>query len=335
MGPLRELLYVERNPGGSVRALSCALEVALAHGSRLTVAGVVAEPAAGTGAVPGGDLRRAAGVRRWRRRLEELAATCESWRVPAGIRVLEGAPVEAVLEEARSGGYDLVITAADPGGALWPWRLSAVDRGLVRRCPVPLWLLHPAQSAGLRVVLAAVDVGGTEGGWWARGSPADEVVGVAGSLAAGADAELHVVHAWSLVGDAARAGRTRGLSRTRYRRLQADVRRERRQRIEALLRRYGTSAHVTLPKGGPVRGIQGEARRRDADIVVIGIDGRGRKRRLFGGVAERVVGRIPGSVLVVPAPEVSAPDRRGDGGLTVRRTARGVGAGGAGGAGSA
>lgn len=301
------VLYVEGRPGGSARAFACAVEVAEACGASLTVAGLMAW-SEGSGdrspLAPGAAQRRNVLVGRWRRGLEGLASLARVRGIPVGVRLLEGDRCEAVVRAVEEGGHDLLMTVADPG-PFWPWRLSSADRCLLRRNPCPAWILHPAQGAGLRVVLAAVDVGG-------RLSRVDrEVVRVAACLAEVSEAELHVVHAWSLPGESVMASPTRGVGRRRTRRFLAEARRDRRRRVERLLalEAPGRPATVVLRKGQAVSAIREVARRREADVVVVGGGDRtGIGALVFGNVAERVVGWVPGSVLAV-----RAADRAGGG----------------------
>jgi len=144
--------------------------------------------------------------------------------------------------------------------------------------------------------MAAVDVG--------PGRAPDlngRVVRTAASLA-GLDAELHVMHAWSIVGEPILASAMTGLSRPRMRSVLAGTRRERRRRLQRLLAREtpDRTVRVAMPKGDPVRAIRHEARWREADVVVVGNSRRtGLEALLLGNVAERLVGRVPGSVLAV------------------------------------
>lgn len=276
MGRFQRILYLERRRHGSTRAFSCAVHAALEHGARLTLAG--------TG--------------RW---LERMAALAEILDVAVDRRGVDGgAPSELAA------GHDLVITVGRVRGAGW-LRLGGVERGLLRSCACPTWLLHPAQSPEVRVVVAAVDVSAPDGVALAR-----RVVGTAAELAA-SGAELHVAHCWSVVGESLLASRSRGGSRRGAERVLAEAERTRCRRIERLLEAESVgSARIVLCKDKVVAGLREIAWRTEADVVVVGTAGRTGVRALFpGNTAERLIGRVPASVLVVPAgARVPSPSRR-------------------------
>ncbi len=88
-----------------------------------------------------------------------------------------------------------------------------------------------------------------------------------------------------------------------YLELQARARRQAERRLEALLaraRREGVRAQARLTGGAPAPDILRWARRKRADLIVIGTHGRSALGRFFmGSVAERVVRLSPIPVLTV------------------------------------
>lgn len=271
MGRFQRILYVERRRGGSTRAFSYAVRVALRHGAALTLAG----PAAG-------------------RRLERMAELVEIFGLPLGVEEV-GSAVERLLEAA--GRHDLVLTVGRVRRGLWPFPLGTLERRLLRESPCPTWILHPAQSPDVRVVAAAVDVATDAGLADTRG-----VLRAAAGLAAAVGAQLHVVHCWTVVGESMRASRTRGGSWRGARRAVTQTERRRRERLEACLSEEGIQpSSVVLPKGGVVPGILEATWQLEADVVVAGTARRtGLSGLVMGNTAERLVGRVPASVLAVP-----------------------------------
>jgi universal stress protein E len=295
MHRLPSILYVERQIAGCGRTLSCALEVARAFGARLTIAGVVD----GSGSpVPLTPPDQDAVHLRWELRLRELVDSRSDRSVPVRTRILRGHAPEAITREVRRAGHGLVMKAADTSRIPGLRPIADTDRGLLRRCPCPIWILDPAEGPGLRLVLAAVDVSGGTGEMNAR------IVGFAASLARLMDAKLRVLHAWSILGEPILTSSMTGLSRRRVRSLRANTRRERRRRVGRLLEEEAPDLRVSiaLPKGDPVRAVRREARRTEADVVVVGNATRkGFEALFFGNMAERLVGHIPGSVLALEA----------------------------------
>lgn len=285
MGRFQRILYLERRARGSTRAFSCALHLAVREGARLTLAGA-----------RGPRLDRMAELAR----LFELAV--RRFDLERG----EELPAAVAAE------HDLVITVGR--WSRWPLGLGVVERHLIRGCGCPAWLLHPAQSPETRVVVAAVDVSLPDGDELSR-----EVLGTAAELARGAGAELHAVHCWSVVGESLLASRSRGGSPRGAERVLSEAARSRHRRIRKLLAELDLddSARVVLRKGKVVPELREVAWRLEADILVVGSVGRTGMGALFpGNTAERLVGRVPASLFVVPEPRgeeasaVGAPLRR-------------------------
>ncbi len=279
MGRFQRILYVERRRRGSTRAFSCAIHTALREGASLTVAGAAT-----------GD------------RLERMAELGSLFGVPVRRVELDrgGLPADLVS------GHDLVITVGRSKGPVWPFRPGGLERRLMRECGCPAWILHPAQSPESRVVVAAVDVTSRAGEALSRG-----VLEAAGGLADSTGAELHVVHCWSVVGESLLASRSRGGSRRGAERVLTEAARSRRRRIEGLLEAAGLGGvgRVVLCKQKVVPGLRDVAWRLEADIVVVGSVGRTGVGALFpGNTAERLVGRVPASLFVVPADWAQAAD---------------------------
>lgn len=303
MSALRRVVYVERRLQGSPGGFSCALQVARDHGARLTVAAVVGNGTGEGREWPGASgAAPAAVIGLWERRLERLARQGRERGVEVDVQGLPGGGFATAAAEA-----DLVITVGHREGLRWPFRFARTERELTRRCACPVWILHPAQSSAPGVVLACVDVGeqGEE-------AVSRAVVRSAAMLAVGAGAELHVAHVWSLRWESLLASRTRGGSRRGVQRMLARTVRVRRARIESLLEaeaiELAPTRRVHLRKGRAVPGLEAVAWDRQADLVVVGASDRpGPAARLRPGVAEQLFGRVPGSVLAVPAPGQDVP----------------------------
>jgi len=305
MERFRNVLYLETHVGGCGRSFACALDVARAHDARLTVAGATGDPGSTPGLPPAVPLDRFGGLtsrQAWALRLQHLAASAGEHAPPVRTRTLEGDPADALIQEVGREEYDLVMKVADRGKPRWLASMAGGDRVLLRQCPSPVWLLHPAQGPGIRLVLAAVDV---------DDSAAEElnrrIVRIAIELARCSRSKLLMLHAWSIVGEPILTSSMTGLSRQRLRNLLARTRRQRRRQLERLLEQEGAppATQMLTPKGDPVRTIRTVARRTQADVVVVGHAAHeGLNAFLFGNVAERLVGTVPGSILSVRAPGV-------------------------------
>jgi universal stress protein E len=123
--------------------------------------------------------------------LERLAAKARSSGLQVTIEV-EASPDwrEAIAAAATSSGCDLLVKTTSLHGAVTRRLMKTADWMLIKRCPVPVLLVNPVQSANTKIVLAAVKL-----------KPADEVhitlneqvVEMSHRIAGVLDAELHAV----------------------------------------------------------------------------------------------------------------------------------------------
>ncbi|MFO8175149.1 MAG: universal stress protein [Longimicrobiales bacterium] len=184
------------------------------------------------------------------------------------------------------------------------------ERAILRSLPFSVWLLPEKEQRRGPVILAAVALR-----HWAP-SPADSVVlRTAAALARWEGSQLHVVHAWTLVGESILASHTRGMGPARTRRLLRGARRERQLRLEELLETEGvvSEAAVTLAKGDPHKVIRDVVRETRADVLVGGYEGRSGLWRILGGnLLEKFLGTEGLAVFAVragapPFPEEASP----------------------------
>ncbi len=216
--------------------------------------------------------------------------------------MLEGeVPWHSVVLQAIAETPDLLVVPArgeDPFGP------DSVTQHLFRKCPVPVWAVHPGRAPFPRRALAAVDPG-------APGSVerrlARRVLELALRIAGAGPIELHAVHAWSVPAEALIRSKL-GAERTQA---FLDQQRELAQeQLEALIDESGLRdaiAGVHLPAGNPAAAVPDLAEALDADLVVLGSAGRnGLAGILIGSTTEAIVTRLARSVAVVkPAGFVS------------------------------
>ena len=140
-------------------------------------------------------------------------------------------------------------------------------------------------------ILAAID--------FSEVSP--RIVGAAAELAKRFDADLWLVHA--AAPDPEFVGFEVGPESVRDKRAR-ELRAEHRQlqQFAADLRDRGLRAHALLVQGATVETVIGEARKLDAQLIVVGSHGRGMlMRAVLGSVSEGLVRHSPCPVLVIPA----------------------------------
>jgi nucleotide-binding universal stress UspA family protein len=173
---------------------------------------------------------------------------------------------------------------------------------------VPVWIDQPVRSTRYRRVLATVDPRPDEP---AREGLDRAVLDLASALASSYGAELHVLHAWTLPGEAALNGPFMNLPPEEVAALGKAERRRRDRALHTLLGRHPPSVtgyRVHLLKGRASRVIPSFARRHRMDIIVMGTVGRTGLPGLFiGNTAEKVINRVDCSLLAVKPEGFASP----------------------------
>ncbi len=233
-------------------------------------------------------------------RLEQLAAPVRASGVPTEIAVLQGVPFVETIRKVLSSGHDLVLKAVHRSGPSAGPVFRGPDLHLIRKCPVPVWILKDDIAAHSVRLLAAVDPDPSDP---VRNALNIKVMELATSLAARDGAELHIVNVWRLQEE----------STLRYGRFAMPE-----DELDAILNEHERKSRWrlnTLMEGFPdpesryrikhVKGLAGEVIPTyvDAaaiDTIVMGTVGRTGIRGLFiGNTAETILGRVDCSVLTV------------------------------------
>ncbi len=111
--------------------------------------------------------------------------------------VTVGEPFIEVIGHVLSHAIDLVIVGEHAVGKGDAPQLDSGVMHLLRKCPVPVWVMRPSRARKLRI-LALVDPDPSDP---VRDGLNDLVLQLATSLASREGGELHVGHAWSLTGE--------------------------------------------------------------------------------------------------------------------------------------
>ncbi len=286
------------DPALNARAIALAQQ----NGAALTFAAVVDVPRSGLPFLLGGQHEQRLTehlAAHAQRRLAAPLAEARDAGVETRAEVLEGTAFIEIIRAVLRDDHDLVMKAAE--GAAGERTLGSVDLHLLRKCPVPVWIVKPARRSGAQRVLALVDP-----------DPRDPerqrlntlILQLGWSLAEMQRAELHVGHAWRLLAeDTLRSSGFLQMRADEVDQLLREERRERRRLVEQL-------ASATVPasvpwkahlvKGDPRTALAGLAARHRPDVIVMGTLGRSGIPGLFiGNTAETVLAQVTCSVLAV------------------------------------
>ncbi len=216
------------------------------------------------------------------------------------VMVTVGEPFLEVIRHVFARGHDLVMVGeSEVDTAALPQPSSGVMH-LLRKCPTPVWVMHPSLVEELRI-LALVDPDPSD---LVRDGLNDLVLELATSLARRMDGELHVGHAWTMEGEATL--RTSPIVELPGRIVDVMVRDTEafhRDQLSVLTHRHqldelGASIHMVSGEPGVV--LPRLADRLDIGLIVMGTVGRtGLRGLIMGNTAETILRSVRCSVLAV------------------------------------
>lgn len=229
------------------------------------------------------------------KQLEEVAVRFGS-QPTVRTQVLQGRPWAEIQRVAAACNADLVVKPAGEDCS------ASFDFRLLRSCPCAVWILKGNDTPFQRVA-AALHVGTQE-------SPRDvlnsQIMELASSVASLESSELHAIQAWSYFAEApmrhkARTERSETLIDQAKQRSAEDLR----AAIERFVEPYRVQhPNLTLhmAEGDPEDVIPRVVHDEEEVLLVMGTAGRsGVRGLLMGNLSERVLGRLPCSVLAVKA----------------------------------
>lgn len=306
-------ILVSGSPGHlDATTVGAAVRLAEANRARLTLVDVVAPlPRLHRAVLGQGRVAEVeSGLVAYRR--ESLRHLARTTRAAADIEtaVLEGEPFIEVIRHVLAYSNDLVIVGGDEAERGVTPELSSGLMHLLRKCPVPVWVMRPPRGTTPRI-LALVD---PDPGDPVRDSLNATVLELAISMARRDAAELHVAHAWELVGEAKfRSASYVGLSDGEVDQMVATVEEAHRAQLRLLLEPYdldalGAEVHVVGGEAGAV--LPALAARLDASLIVMGTVSRtGIAGLIIGNSAETILRSVRCSVLAVKPEGFTSPVR--------------------------
>lgn len=236
--------------------------------------------------------------------LERLGALAEELGIEASAEARVGRPFVEIIRACRSEGCDLVIKVAQGRTRLgWPL-LGSTALHLVRKCPVPVWLVGEEEEPTPRRIMALL---ASDPASDARQELDRRVLEVAISLAGSSGAELRVGAAWDAPGEALLRRRMPEKKLTEY---VDSARRAAEDGLGRALQPFGSvlnPARVHLVRGVPYVELVALAAQR-ADLVVIGTTPPSAGAAfLIREEAEEVINRLSTSIVAVKAGDFVSP----------------------------
>lgn len=233
-------------------------------------------------------------------KLEEKAGGLRSHGINVTTRVLHGKSSVEVTRQVLADGHDVVIKDAK-GAAGSRGYFGATGMGLLRICPCPIWMTRPDPNQHVDCVLAAVDVSSPDD---AHADLNRKIMELAQSLAEREEAELKVVHAWSIYGEALLRSH---MYEDEFDDIVESVASSARKHFDQFAQPYGLASEspgVLLCQGDAGKVIPQLVESEGVDLIVMGTVGRGGlSGAIMGNTAEMILNNVQCSVLAVKPDE--------------------------------
>ncbi len=299
MAPIRHVLCPTDFSAYSESSLRYAVLLAKWFGADLTCLFVLADPLAPVQGYARLQLPPGGGPgakEKLQERLELFAAPAAATGLPARTVIAEGEVPESILREARHLPGCLIVLGTHGHGGFENLVLGSVTEKVLRKAPCPVMTIpreperSPATAIPFGRILCAIDF-----------SPCS-VAALAGALdlVPPSGASVTAVHVFREL-PVAEAPEMVHFNVPEYRRL---IEKERREQLKAFVEKNGRGrpVEIRLLAGKPWRRIVHLAHEIEADLVVLGVQGRtAADLLLFGSTAHHVVREAPCPVLTVRA----------------------------------
>ncbi len=229
--------------------------------------------------------------------------------LPVAIDILYGTPFIEIIRKVLQGGYDLVVKTAHQKNIMQRMLFGSADMSLLRKCPCPVWLMKRGEQEKYQCIVAAVDIEPSEDDDKMEALNR-QILEMASSIAFAQFSELHIVHAWHVVG-------TGMLNSFRFKSQREEIEswiESQKQEVKKRHAAFGRQIHsllgdkeqeylhlkVHMLEGHADQVIPQFAQEIGADLVVMGTVARtGLPGFLMGNTAEGILNQLDCSVLAI------------------------------------
>lgn len=311
MKRFKNILFVREASANNQAALKRTLTLAENNQANLTVVDIVEDAPTSLSAIPKGysaNTLLQAILEERQEQLAQLTATLNH-KMAVNTVILQGIPYLEIIRKILRDNYDLVVKPISHNVGIKDRLFGGTDLHLLRKCPVPVWLMNVTQNNKIEKILAAVDVAHEN-----ERSDSDalslKVLDLSSSLALSEFSELHIAHAWQAFGEnILRSGRV-NISDQEVDNYVHEEELQHRNWVEALFRRTVTplgeealnylTPQIHLLNGEAADVISQLTQDLRIDLIVMGTVARtGIPGFFMGNTAETILENIDCSVLAV------------------------------------
>jgi nucleotide-binding universal stress UspA family protein len=296
------LVYDERQ---AAPVFQRAAELARNNRARLTILALCREPSPEvrrflrSGGFPG---YREIAEKEWLGKLEGLKKAKEAAGLSVKTAVRFGTPFLEIVRKVLGDGHDLVMMTAEGAQGLREMIFGSTSMHVLRKCPCPVWVFRPGHRPLSRVLAAVDPVPPYDESYETKSGLNRKILELASSLAGSEAVDLHIVHAWELLGEGMLTSRG-GISRSAMEKLGQETSLNRRRLLDQLVHEHSLwlpKDSLHLLKGEPGTVIPELAAAKGIDLIVMGTVSRtGISGFLMENTAEKILSQVKCSVLAV------------------------------------
>ncbi|MBN1594437.1 universal stress protein [candidate division FCPU426 bacterium] len=232
--------------------------------------------------------------------LEKITAVASNKGVKTKVKVLDGIPAIRVIQEVLKHQYDLVVASAMAQRGLHTLLWGSTVHKLIRKAPVPVWVIKSTQHKPFRRVLAAVDPDPTNG---VKTGLNRKIIEWGIYLAERGQGKLTIVHAWTPKTEFLITMGHTPINQQDRTALAKAIQLDRKNALDQLVepyRRQTRKLSVELVAGRPGYKIAETAQELKSDLVIMGTLNRtGIVGLLIGSTIEETLERLECSLLAV------------------------------------
>lgn len=229
--------------------------------------------------------------------LEKVVSEFSEAGVDATGILLHGPTSDAVARYCEENPIDLILRLNKGTHSKERGQLGRTSKRLLRKCSLPIWLMHRQTRPVSENIVACID---TESQEPEDLDLADRIIQTAEYLKGRGHGLISVVHAWELWNEKMVASR---ISPEEFKQWKASCEATESERFNDFLKRHGRSVEdhdVFLLEGDPSVAVPEFVNRVSADVVVMGTVGRsGVTGMVMGNTAERIFDAVECDVLAL------------------------------------
>ncbi len=226
--------------------------------------------------------------------------------VPIKTQIIKGIPIVKLVKAIQKAHYDLVVTSTigiPLKGIFW----DSMALKLIRKCPVPVWIIPAQAGKSFKHIVAAVDLGDDK----KTKALNKKILELASSLALMHQGHLTVVHGWLAERELNLITWHTPIDKVEYERVKSEMKKSKADQLHELVKPYhqeGLTITTKLVENKGALAIVDTAEELKADLTVMGTVHRtGIAGFLMGSTAEEALPLLKCSLLAIKPESFKSP----------------------------